>query len=219
MLSLFALALFAQQTGHPVFGVTTVIPGGLKGDIYHLSENTQSLDILTSLKPVGSIYTHTLNIPPQDFSFGFPGVTDRFEWFAVDYRGKFWIETPGMYRFRLVSDDGALLFIDDQLIVDNDGVHSPAVRLASLRLSGGMHTIRVAYFQGPAHTVALTLEIAPPGGQAKIFSTEEFKPPSDPEAWRFAAHPPTASDDPMLARYIPPRIDAPVEKGKRRKRR
>src|SRR5260370_27974768 len=42
---------------------------------------------------------------PQDFLIGFPGITRRFEWFAVDYSGKFWIETPGLYRFRLVSDD------------------------------------------------------------------------------------------------------------------
>ena len=100
--------------------------------------------------PQGSIYTTSLDVPPQDFLIGFPGITRRFEWFAIDYSGKFWIETPGLYRFRLVSDDGAMLYIDGQLIADNDGVHSTTVRLGSIRLAGGTHTIRVPYFQGPA---------------------------------------------------------------------
>jgi hypothetical protein len=38
------------------------------------------------MKPVGTIHTSSLNIPPRIFTDGFPGVTDRFEWFAIDYQ-------------------------------------------------------------------------------------------------------------------------------------
>jgi hypothetical protein len=120
-----AFSLAAQDRPTAVFGTTVVIPGGLKGDIYHLQNSTRSLAGLTKLKPVGSIYSSMLDVRPQDFSLGFPGVTDRFEWFAIDYSGRFWIEHPGIYRFRLISDDGAMLYVDGQLIIDNDGVHSP----------------------------------------------------------------------------------------------
>ena len=65
-------------------------------------------------------------------------MTERFEWFAIDCSGKFWIERPGLYRFRLVSDDGATLYVDGQLIIDNDEVHSTVARIGSIRLSGGM---------------------------------------------------------------------------------
>ena len=47
------------------------------------------------MKPVGTIYTNSLNVSPQRFDESFPGITDRFEWFAIDYTGKFWIEQPG----------------------------------------------------------------------------------------------------------------------------
>src|SRR4051812_47996445 len=114
--------LSAEEEPVAVFGTTVVIPSGLKGDIYHLPSNTQSLDVLTRLHPHGSIYTTSLNVPPQDFRVGFPGITDLFEWFAIDYSGKFWIENPGLYRFRLISDDGAMLYIDGELVADNDGV-------------------------------------------------------------------------------------------------
>ncbi len=50
--------------------------------------------------------------PQSRRRLGFPGLTDRFEWFAMDYSGKFWIDRTGLYRFRLVSDDGAMLYVD-----------------------------------------------------------------------------------------------------------
>ena len=66
---------------------------------------------------------------------------------------------------------------------------STTVRLGSIRLADGRHTIRVPYFQGPRDTVALTLEVAGPGEQPRIFSTDEFKPPPDPETRRFPPEP------------------------------
>lgn len=201
---LLPLLAFAQEPV-AVFGTTVVIPSGLKGEIYHVPRTIRSLAELADLRPQGTIYTTSLNVPPQNFTKGFPGVTDRFEWFAIDYFGKFWIENPGLYRFRLISDDGAMLYIDDQLIADNDGVHSTAVRLASLRLSGGMHIIRVPYFQGPRDSVALMLEIAGPGERPRIFSTDEFKPPADPETWRYPAQPVTSSPEAELSRELPDR--------------
>ena len=127
---LFLLMPLGATPEEPValFGTTVVIPSGLKGEIYFLPGNTQSLAVLARLHPQGTIYTTSLNVPPQDFLIGFPGVTKRFEWFAIDYAGKFWIENPGLYRFRLVSDDGAMLYIDGELVADNDGVHSTAVQ-------------------------------------------------------------------------------------------
>lgn len=138
-----------------------------------------------ALDPVAVIYTSSLNVPPRNFTEGFPGVTDRFEWFAIDYSGRFWVEKPGLYQFALTSDDGSKLYIDDELIIDNDGVHAPEVKMGRIGLSGGIHRIRVSYFQGPRDEVALTLEIAPPGEAWRMFSTDEFKPPANPETWHF----------------------------------
>lgn len=224
LLFLFPIAVLlsaAQETsGMPVatFGTTVVIPAGLKGNIYHLPEGTNSLAALDrSKKPVGTIYTSSLNVRPQDFSIGFPGVTSRFEWFAIDYSGKFWIEKPGLYRFRLVADDGAMLYIDDQLIIDNDGVHSPDARRGSVRLDGGVHTIRVPYFQGPRFTVALLLEVAGPGDKSpRVFSTDEFKPPGNPEDWRYTGIPLPGAGDRDLERLVPDRIEAPALPGRRK---
>ena len=165
------------------FGTTVVVPGGLEGVIYHIRRNTKKLPDFGKGKPAGKIYTSSLNIPPQDFRDGFPGVTKRFEWFAIDYTGRFWIEKPGDYHFVLTSDDGSILYIDGQEIIDNDGQHAPLDKDGSVELSHGVHSIRVSYFQGPRFQVALVLRVAGPGEPLRVFSTDEFKPPAHPESW------------------------------------
>jgi hypothetical protein len=173
----------------PTFGTTVVIPSGLRGQIYNIKSRTRRLPNFEKLKPVGAIYTTTLNVPTRNFSEGFPGVTNRFEWFAIDYDGKFWIEKPGDYKFSLLSDDGAKLYIDDDVVVDNDGIHPPATVDGSVTLSGGIHRIRVSYFQGPRFQVALVLRVAATGEPARVFSTDDFKPPPNPEDWKYNTTP------------------------------
>ena len=184
---------FAQGDPIPVFGTTVVIPSGLRGEIYHIKHNSSKLPDFSKKKPVGTIYTAALNVPPQDFQLGFPGVTKRFEWFAIDYTGRFWIEKPAAYKFQLTSDDGSKLYIDDQVVVDNDGQHPVETKTAVANLSGGIHRLRVSYFQGPRFVVALQLLVAGPGEQFRVFSTDEFKPPPNPETWMFPATPKSAT--------------------------
>ncbi len=119
-----------------------------------------------------------MNIPRQDFRAGFPGVTTKAEWFAIDYTGKFWIERPGKYKFLLSSDDGSKLYIDDQVVIDNDGLHATITKDGDVELTGGVHRIRVSYYQGPGFSVALVLEVEAPFMPRRIFSTDDYKPPS-----------------------------------------
>jgi PA14 domain len=165
----------------PTFGTRVVIPDGLKGLVYNLDEGTEWLPKFEKMKPKGTIYTTCLNVPVRDCRLGFPGVTKRTEWFAIDYTGKFWIEKPAEYRFSLLSDDGSKLYIDGKVVVDNDGQHIAEERTGSAVLQGGMHQIRVSYFQGPPNEVALVLQIAGPGEQMRVFSTDEFHPPANLE--------------------------------------
>jgi hypothetical protein len=76
------------------FGVTVVSSSWLKGDIYLLKPETSSLPNFKQLESIGSLYTPVLNLPSRNFREGFPGITDRFEWFAIDYHGRFWISKP-----------------------------------------------------------------------------------------------------------------------------
>ncbi len=178
------LAAFSQTQEDPVahFGTTVFLATGLRGDIYFLKPDTEWLPNFKKLKPQGSIYTNELNIPERSFTTGFPGVTDRFEWFALDYHGTFWIDEPGKYVFALASDDGSKLYIDGHQVIDNDGIHGTRAYAQGFKLKQGQHSIRVEYFQGPRTALALMLAVAPPGeSEFQIFNTEDYLSPEQRE--------------------------------------
>jgi len=180
----------------PTFGTTVVVPGGLRGAIYYIDDGTQSLPRFEKLDPVGTIYASELNIPARHWLAGFPGITTRVEWFAIDYRGRIWIETPGAYRFSLESDDGSKLYIDERQVIDNDGQHPTQMRRGKAQLRAGVHDIRVSYFQGPRDALALVLKVAAPHEGWKVFNTNDFRPPPNPDDWRNSdANTPTGMAD------------------------
>ena len=165
-LPLAAAVLLAagSASAQPSFGTAGSTPFQLRGQIYYLDEGTDHLPDFSHLQPHGTISTTVLNVPVQSFEVGFPGVTDRFEWFAIDYRGTFAVPAPGSYRFRLTSDDGSRLLIDGQQVIDNDGIHGENAVEGTAELTEGAHSIEVQYFQGPRYEVELMLEWARPDG-------------------------------------------------------
>jgi hypothetical protein len=78
--------------------------------------------------------------------------------FSVRWRGYLTVWRAGVYRFRLITDDSARLYIDDQLITVNEGVPN---QVGQLHLSSGSHRVRItaAHFQGkPALTWLWSLD-------------------------------------------------------------
>ena len=69
------------------------------------------------------------------------------EQFAFEYEGYISIPEKGAYRFYISSDDGSQLFINDQLLIDNDGLHGMTEKNGLAALSKGYHKIRVTFFE------------------------------------------------------------------------
>lgn len=161
------------------FGVVTPRENTFCGDVYELSTGTGVLPEFWNLDPVGSLYTDALNVPQQDINQaeGIPGVTRTNTWFGVDYYGEFYISKPGEYKFDLESDDGSMLYIDDQKVIDLDGTHLAMGKTVHIQLTEGWHTVHVPYFQGPPTELALVLQIQPPGESMRVFKLSEFLPP------------------------------------------
>ena len=92
-------------------------------------------------------------------------------------RGRLKIETDGSYTFSLNSDDGSKLYIDGNLVVDNDGLHGMFARQGSVVLTAGDHNIEVQYFQGPRYEIGLQLSWQPPNGEMQIVPPAVLYPP------------------------------------------
>jgi hypothetical protein len=179
-------------TGEPLytFGTSVVANSGFRGDIYLLHPGTEKLPNFGKLKPVGSVYTPYLCVPRRSFDEGFPGITDRFEWFAIDYNGRFWVSREGRYEFALVSDDGSKLYIDGKQIINNDGLHGEQTVPGQVTLKTGVHQIRVSYFQGPRYHLSLVLTVkGPDDPESRVFHTDDFRPPADASEQELAEKP------------------------------
>jgi hypothetical protein len=137
--------------------------GALRGVICFVPETTVRLTDVQRCEPVAAFVTNELNVPPRRFEAGFPGVSDRTEYFAIDYSGVFNVHKEGDYSFRLLSDDGSYLYIDGAMIINNDGTHGPESKTGDVHLTAANHNIRVLYFQGHKWMLALQLFVKPPG--------------------------------------------------------
>jgi hypothetical protein len=146
--------------------------GAFRADVCFIPQGTTALSKVTHCPRQATFFTNALNVSPRKFSEGFPGVSDQTEWFAIRYTGKFRVREPGQYTFRLVSDDGAIFYVDGYRIIDNDGIHPPSARTGNMRLTTGEHTMFVSYFQGPRFDIALQLFVTPPGGKECLFGPE-----------------------------------------------
>ena len=65
--------------------------------------------------------------------------------FGIRFTSSIKIEQAGEYHFYLLSDDGSRLYINDGLVVDNDGGHGAIERKGSIELHPGLHKITLDY--------------------------------------------------------------------------
>jgi hypothetical protein len=149
----------------------------LEGRVFQLKPGIKKLpqNMHKDYESLIVLYTRQLDIPPMDFKKGSPGFGDIFKWFGIQYRGVITIKESGLYRYRILSDDGSKLYIDDMLVIDNDGIHESISKTGEIYLSPGTYPIRVDYFQGPKKEIALQLFTTMPGRDEKIFDLKDFE--------------------------------------------
>jgi hypothetical protein len=152
--------------------------GRMRGRAYYIPEETRMLPNFDALSrsqtsPFETVCLDRLDVTPRRSVYpAFPGLRDRYRWFAIDLQGSFVVQDPGLYYFRLTSDDGSQFYVDDTLVIDNDGYHPPRMAKAAAQLTAGPHTLRVPYWQGPG-PLALVLEVARPGEPYHVFQIDQ----------------------------------------------
>jgi hypothetical protein len=129
---------------------------GLQARYYYVPPLDGSLGSMPALTNPFRVETMpTLSFPSTDGVVGESGLKDKV---AMQCTGTINVTRTDTYTFYLTSDDGAKLYIDGTLRVDNDGIHTVRERSASLSLSVGTHTVRVDYYDATGPSI-LRLEI------------------------------------------------------------
>ncbi len=107
----------------------------------------------------------------SELKLKFEGVTSSLDVESLEMRPDYWcivlegdlqIDQEGDYTFHLNSDDGSLLYIDDKLVIDNDGDHSSLELSGSTRLTAGSHRLRLEFFESLGAAI-LELDMEGPG--------------------------------------------------------
>ncbi len=110
-----------------------------------------SVDSLAAAAVAGAGVTKKIGLAPSR----------RDENFGLEFSGYLQVPTSGVYTFELTSDDGSVLLIGDQVIVDLDGYHGPIAGSGMIALEAGLHPITVRYFQaGGGSELRLTMKHA-----------------------------------------------------------
>jgi alpha-L-rhamnosidase len=75
------------------------------------------------------------------------GLDLPYENFAMTFTSNWVLVEGGEYTVSISSNDGSQLFIDDRLVINNDGLHGALDKSTKIRLSAGKHRIKATYFQ------------------------------------------------------------------------
>ena len=111
---------------------------GIQVDYFYPSPDNVAAETLAALKPSASGIV-------QEISLDAPQRKETNK-FALRFSGTLQITTPGKYQFFTRSDDGSRLYIDGQLVVNNDGLHGMSKKKGSIELAAGGHPWSVNYF-------------------------------------------------------------------------
>jgi alpha-L-fucosidase len=149
-----SIGSFQKVAPSPALDVSTPSPG-INYSIYE--GEWSKLPDFEKLKPTSSGIVRYFDISSKqgsdDYGFVFDGLIN--------------IPADGVYNFHISSDDGSKLFIDDKVLVENDGLHSIVDKGNEIPLAKGYHTIKVLFFERDGGD-ALQVQWKGPGFNAQI---------------------------------------------------
>jgi len=91
--------------------------------------------------------------------------------FGYHYKGFIKIPKDGLYTFYLESNDGAVFYIDNKMIIDNGKPHRAQESFGKVGLQKGFHAIKLDYFQ-MGNAKSLILKWEGPGIKKQEIPTE-----------------------------------------------
>ena len=155
---------------------------GLDGKYYSLSAVPRTTDFVSYTAVTNFLRDKTPNVIQNSTGFGatfnalsngsrFPAPYNAQSTsnFAVLWEGLFAAQTSGSYGFATASDDGSVVFINGQMVVDNNAMQGytwgDSNIVTEVELEAGMHQIAIAFYEAGGDQ-GLTVWFRPPGAVA-----------------------------------------------------
>ncbi|MBK7403353.1 MAG: hypothetical protein IPJ41_01645 [Phycisphaerales bacterium] len=138
---------------------------------YYVLQTAEQLPDFNALTPYARDYLPDINIPSTN---GYFATSGRYEYVGAVLHAYLHVPQNGYYTLYVESDDGSRLFVGDEKLIENDGIHRMTERSGGIALAAGWHRLRVEYFE-KTQAQGLIVRIEGPGLP---------KQPVPPESWR-----------------------------------
>ena len=156
VLTLIALLLILTVNAAPADDLKP----GVSLKVFHLAKPYERIPTLAEGQHPNFHDTRpTIDFPGRQ-AFG-----NRQRYFYVEVDAVLRVAKPGEYAFRLTSDDGSKLILNDNLVINNDGLVTGKPKDGSIKLDKGDHTLAIKMFQAIQES-GLKLEWKTPGANA-----------------------------------------------------
>lgn len=135
------------QTGQHLW-----IPGGSPGSSQPPDDNAGSgsnvwIGLFYPNRTLSGAPIKTANTDAIDFSWGANAPAGLpVDSFSAIWTGTFPFQT-GVYRFLVTTDDGARLYVDDNLVIDGWRDQAATGYFADVNITGGQRIVRVEYYE------------------------------------------------------------------------
>ncbi len=121
----------------------TVAPG-VDVSWFALSPGVSALPAFDTLTAYATSTTTAIDFPSTAGLFADSGLADGL---GGVFEGYLAIPTSGLWTLSVESDDGAKLWIGDDLVVDNDYLHGMREAQGTIALDAGLHAVRIEFFE------------------------------------------------------------------------
>ncbi|PIF31718.1 hexosaminidase [Flavobacterium sp. 9] len=169
-----------------------ISPSGRRSSINKILVRNPELKSALAIKPTKKglkfdYYTGTLFQQVQDLDLAKPVNSGIFEgaissekwktkterYIGLKFDGYIFIPETANYTISTLSDDGSKLFIDNELVVNNDGIHWLNEAYGAVKLEKGFHKINIGYFDQIGGTT-LTCFIQQEGKEKQEISASQL---------------------------------------------
>lgn len=151
---------------------------------YYMLTNPTGMPNFDSMTPYFSDILPNINYPSTTGNFATSALNQNV---GAVFDGYVNVPFPGLYRFEVESSDGAVLWIGDDLVVDNSGLHDVQTDWGVVGLLPGLHQVHIEYFEATGNA-ALIVRNALDGLTPAVIPTS---------AWFYS----TAAPDPCPADF------------------
>src|SRR5687768_16216585 len=160
----YLIAIFLCCQLCPILTAQGASFGQFEGKVYDLDDYELSKGYTPGIymyDMVGNIKLPSLTVKKTNQGVRyFPGVFMR-DRFGIIFTSKLTVTKLGCYEFYLESDDGSILWIEDNIVIDNDSTHRMTIRRDTMHLKQGTYPVRVWYYNAFPGEYGLILNVIP----------------------------------------------------------